>query len=50
MRHGLLQFVAEAVCMLGDSALASRDSPEPKAVISHVIRLVEDPERWAAGG
>ncbi|KAI8476813.1 MAG: clasp N terminal-domain-containing protein [Monoraphidium minutum] len=44
VRHGLLQFVAEAVVMLGESALASRDSQDPKAVVGHVLRLVEDSE------
>ncbi|GBF89721.1 hypothetical protein Rsub_02891 [Raphidocelis subcapitata] len=44
VRHGLLQFVAEAVCMLGEAALASRDAADPHAVISQIIKLVEDSE------
>lgn len=49
VRHGLLQFVAEAVCMLGSAALDARDAPEPHAMVGQVLRLVEDPERWVGG-
>jgi hypothetical protein len=45
VRHGLLQFVAEAVCMMGGAALAARDAAGPKTAVTQVIRLVEDPER-----
>ena len=46
VRHGLLQFVAEMVCMLGEQAVAAREPHDPKAVLNQVLRLVEDPERW----
>lgn len=44
VRHGLLQFVAEAVSTTGEAALAPpRD--ENSWVLNHVIQLVGDPER-----
>jgi hypothetical protein len=50
VRHGLLQFMAESVCMLGEAALAARDGADSRsAVLGQIIRLVEDPERWGAG-
>jgi hypothetical protein len=45
VRHGMLQFMAEAVCMLGDAALATRD--DARGVLTQIVRLVEDPERCA---
>jgi hypothetical protein len=47
VRHGLLQFVAEAVCTLGEEALAARDPAHTRELVGHVVALVEDPERWA---
>lgn len=44
VRHGLLQFLAEAVCMVGEPVLVAKD--EANSVIHQVIRLVEDPERY----
>ncbi|GBF91808.1 hypothetical protein Rsub_04913 [Raphidocelis subcapitata] len=44
VRHGLLQFVAEAVCTLGEEALAARDPDHTRELIGHVVGLVEDPE------
>jgi hypothetical protein len=46
VRHGLLQFVAEAVCTLGDQALAARSGPgHTRELVDHVLGLAEDPER-----
>jgi hypothetical protein len=44
VRHGLLQFVAEAVCAAGEAALLiPRD--DSNWVLHKVIALVGDPER-----
>lgn len=44
VRHGLLQFVAEAVCSAGEAALLiPRD--DSNWVLHKVIQLVGDPER-----
>ena len=43
VRHGLLQFVAEAVCMIGEAALTCKD--EQYAVLHQIIKMVEDSER-----
>lgn len=44
VRHGLLQFVAEAVCSTGEAVLAiPRD--DSNWVLHKVIQLVGDPER-----
>jgi hypothetical protein len=50
VRHGLLQFVAEAVCTLGEDALAARDPEHTRELVRHVVALAEDPERCAGDG
>jgi hypothetical protein len=45
VRHGLLQFVAEAVCSVGEPILViPRD--DSNWVLHKVIQLVGDGERW----
>jgi hypothetical protein len=43
VRHGVLQFVAEAIVVVGEPVLGSREGP--LAVLPHVIKLLEDPDR-----
>ncbi len=46
VRHGLLQFVAEAICLAGPSVLAPTRAGDEKTSVTHqVIKLAEDPER-----
>jgi hypothetical protein len=45
VRHGLLQFLAEAVCTLGGAALPAPGSTKAKELVGHVVGLMEDPER-----
>jgi hypothetical protein len=48
VRHGLLQFVAEAVCSAGEAVLAI-PKDNSNWVLHKVIQLVGDPERWVGG-
>lgn len=48
VRHGLLQFVAEAVCSAGEAVLAM-PKDNSNWVLHKVIQLVGDPERWVGG-
>jgi hypothetical protein len=43
VRHGVLQFVAEALVVVGEPVLDSREGR--LAVLPHVIKLLEDPDR-----
>lgn len=48
VRHGLLQFVAEAVCSVGEPVLVI-PKDDNSWVLHNVIKLVGDSERWVVG-